>query len=58
MNIKRVLNLGEAETDTLVNAGRLLGEINNAKADFDELGPETTELLIALKTVLNKLIAE
>ena len=58
MNIKRVLNLGETETDTLVNAGRLLGEINNAKADFDELGPETVELLKALKTVLEKLIGE
>ena len=58
MNIKRVLNLGEAETNTLVNAGRLLGEINNAKADFDELGPETAELLTALRTVLDKLITE
>jgi hypothetical protein len=54
MEIKKVVSLGTAEVELLVNSGKLIRELSNGKADgsIDELSAETTNLLTALKEVL------
>ena len=54
MEIKKVVSLGTAEVELLVNSGKLIRELSNGKADgsIDELSTETTNLLTALKEVL------
>ena len=54
MEIKKVVSLGTSEVELLMNSGKLIRELSNGKADgsIDELSPETTNLLAALKEVL------
>ena len=54
MEIKKVVSLGAAEVELLVNSGKLIRELSNGLADgsIDELSAETTNLLTALKEVL------
>ena len=54
MEIKKVVSLGTAEVELLMNSGKLIKELSNGKADgsIDELSTETTNLLTALKEVL------
>jgi hypothetical protein len=57
MNIKKVAHLGESEVEILISAGKILRELSDGLADsaIDELSPETTNLLNALKDVLNSI---
>ena len=57
MEIKKVVNLGEGEVETLVTTGKILRELSDGLADstIDALSPETTNLLNALKDVLNSI---
>ena len=57
MEIKKVANLGESEVETLVTTGKILRELSDGLADstIDMLSPETTNLLNALKDVLNSI---
>ena len=57
MEIKKVANLGESEVETLVTTGKILRELSDGLADstIDALSPETTNLLNALKDVLNSI---
>ena len=57
MEIKKVANLGESEVETLVTTGKLLRELSDGLADstIDALSSETTNLLNALKEVLNSI---
>ena len=57
MEIKRVANLGEGEVETLVTTGKILRELSDGLADstIDALSAETTNLLNALKDVLNSI---
>lgn len=57
MEIKKVANLGEGEVETLVTTGKILRELSDGLADstIDALSPETTNLLNALKDVLNSI---
>ena len=54
MEIKKVVSLGTAEVELLMNSGKLIKELSNGLADgsIDELSAETTNLLTALKEVL------
>ena len=54
MEIKKVVTLGSAEVELLINSGKLLRELSDGLADgsIDELSTETTNLLTALKDVL------
>ena len=60
MDIKKVANLGQTEVELLVNSGKLLREVSNGLNDgeIDELGADSMNLLIALKEVLDTIIAE
>lgn len=60
MEIKKVANLGQTEVELLVNSGKLLREVSNGLKDgeIDELGVDSMNLLIALKEVLDTIIAE
>jgi hypothetical protein len=55
MEIKKVVSLGAAEVELLVNSGKLIRELSNGLADgsIDELSAETTNLLKAVKDVLH-----
>ncbi len=57
MEIKKVANLGESEVEILVTTGKILRELSDGLADstIDMLSPETTNLLNALKDVLNSI---
>ena len=57
MEIKKVANLGDGEVETLVTAGKILRELSDSLADsrIDALSSETTNLLNALKDVLNSI---
>ena len=57
MEIKKVANLGEGEVETLVATGKILRELSDGLADstIDALSAETTNLLNALKDVLNSI---
>ena len=57
MKIKKVANLGESEVETLVTTGKILRELSDGLADstIDALSSETTNLLNALKEVLNSI---
>ena len=57
MEIKKVANLGESEVETLVTTGKILRELSDGLADstIDALSSETTNLLNALKDVLNSI---
>lgn len=57
MEIKKVANLGEGEVETLVATGKILRELSDGLADstIDALSSETTNLLNALKDVLNSI---
>ena len=52
MLITKVLSLSTEEVDKLVAAGQVLGSM--AKEQYDEISPETVELLTALKDALNR----
>ncbi len=55
MEIKKVVTLGSAEVELLINSGKLLRELSDGLADgsIDELSTETTNLLNALQDVLD-----
>lgn len=57
MEIKKVANLGEGEVETLITTGKILRELSDGLADntIDALSSETTNLLNALKDVLNSI---
>lgn len=57
MEIKKVANLGESEVETLVTTGKILRELSDglANSTIDALSSETTNLLNALKDVLNSI---
>ena len=57
MEIKKVANLGEGEVETLITTGKILRELSDGLADstIDVLSSETTNLLNALKDVLNSI---
>jgi hypothetical protein len=57
MEIKKVAHLGESEIETLITAGTILRNLSDGLADsaIDELSLETTNLLNALKDVLNSI---
>lgn len=59
MEIKKVVNLGSTEVELLVNSGKLIRELSNGLADgsIDELSLETTNLLNALKEVIDTVLA-
>lgn len=59
MEIKKVVALGQAEVENLVNVGKLLREISNGLNDgsIDELSAETANLLKAVKEVIDSIIA-
>ena len=58
MEIKKVVNLGSTEIELLMNSGKLIREISNGLWDgaIDELSAETTNLLVALKDVLDTVL--
>lgn len=55
MEIKKVVSLGQTEVELLINSGKLLRELSDGLADgsIDELSVETTNLLNALRDVLD-----
>ena len=57
MEIKKVANLSESEVETLIATGKILRELSDGLADstIDSLSSETTNLLNALKDVLNSI---
>lgn len=57
MEIKKVAHLGESEIETLIATGTILRNLSDGLADnaIDELCLETTNLLNALKDVLNSI---
>lgn len=57
MEIKKVAHLGESEIETLITTGTILRNLSDGLADnaIDELSVETTNLLNALKEVLNSI---
>ena len=60
MTIKRIINFDENEKETLVAAGTILGTIRDRfeANEIDELDTEAKSLLVALKTVIEKLVRE
>ena len=60
MEIKKVVALGQAEVELLVNSGKLLREVSNGLSEgaIDELSEETANLLNALKEVINTIIPQ
>ena len=60
MEIKKVVALGQAEVELLVNSGKLLSEVSNGLSEgaIDELSEETANLLNALKEVINTIIPQ
>jgi hypothetical protein len=57
MEIKKVAHLGESEIEALITTGTILRNLSDGLADsaIDELSLETTNLLNALKEVLNSI---
>ena len=58
MEIKKVLNLSEAEFNKLIEAGEILGTMNKTleTGDADELSSGTADLVKALNTITDKLV--
>lgn len=54
MEIKRVMNLGEDEFDTLIAAGELVRSVVKAKDTYDELSEGAKKILSALKDVIDE----
>lgn len=54
MEIKRVMNLGEDEFDTLIAAGELARSIVKAKESYDELSDGAKKVLSALRDVIDE----
>lgn len=52
MLITRVAKLSEEEMNTLIQAGKILGNMRDNVKEFDVLDPELSELLHGLNNVI------
>lgn len=60
MNITKIAGFTEEEIEKLQNAGTILGSVAKAlnNGEFDQLTPEATSLLEALRDVIDRIIGE